>query len=76
MGATILEILITAITSFVTGISGAFVSAFQHIFMVESSEGVFSGVSDLGTFLIVMLGISLGYGIVRYVTGLFRRETR
>lgn len=76
MGANILATLIDALTGFVTGISGAFVSAFQHIFMVESSEGVFSGVSDLGTFLLVMFGVSLGYGVIRWITGLFRRETR
>lgn len=76
MGATIIETLVTAITGFVTGISGAFVSAFQHIFMVEGSDGVFSGVSDLGTFLLVFFGISLGYGVIRWITGLFRKETR
>lgn len=76
MGANILETLIDALTGFVTGISGAFVSAFQHIFMIENSEGVFSGISDLGTFLLVMFGISLGYGVIRWITGLFRREAR
>ena len=76
MGTTLIQTVIDSIVGFVTGISGAFVSAFQNIFMVESSEGVFSGISDLGTFLLVMFGISLGYGVIRWITGLFRRETR
>lgn len=73
MGANIINTLIEAITGFVTGMSGAFVDAFQHIFMTEV-DGAFTGISDLGVFLIVMFGVSLGYGVIRYVTGLFRRE--
>ena len=73
MGNSIVTTLIEALTSFVTGISGAFVTAFQNIFMVET-DGAFTGLSDLGVFLLVMAGVSLGYGIIRYVTSLFRRE--
>lgn len=73
MGSQIITALIEAITSFVTGMSGAFVDAFQNIFMVQT-DGAFTGISDLGLFLIVMLGVSLGYGVIRYVVGLFRRE--
>lgn len=75
MGSTIITTIISAITEFVTGMSGAFVTAFQRIFMVEN-EGVYSGLSDLGTFLLVFFGISLGYGVIRWITGLFRREAR
>lgn len=72
----IVSTIVTAITSFVSGMGEAFLSAFQHIFMIETTEGVFSGLNDLGVFLLVFFGISLGYGVIRWITGLFRREAR
>lgn len=72
----IVSTIITAITSFVSGMGEAFLSAFQHIFMIETTEGTFSGLNDLGVFLLVFFGISLGYGVIRWITGLFRREAR
>lgn len=74
MASEIVTIIITAITSFVSGIGGAFVEAFQHLFMIEGAEGAFSGINDLGIFVLVFFGISLGYGVIRWITGLFRRE--
>lgn len=74
MASEIVTTIITAITSFVSGIGGAFVEAFQHLFMIESTEGAFSGINDLGIFVLVFFGISLGYGVIRWITGLFRKE--
>lgn len=73
--------IVTSITEalgeFVRNMAGSFVDAFQRIFMnstVVDGVETFSGLSSVGIFLLVMLGVSLGYGIIRYVTGLFRRE--
>ena len=71
----IVEVIISAITEFVAGLGGAFLEAFQHIFMVQGTEGTFSGLNDLGIFILVFFGISLGYGVIRWITGLFRRES-
>lgn len=71
----IVTVIIEAITSFVSGLGGAFLEAFQHIFMVQGTEGTFSGLNDLGIFILVFFGISLGYGVIRWITGLFRRES-
>lgn len=65
-----------AITEFVTGMGSAFVSAFQNLFMVQGTGGTFDGLNDLGTFILIFFGISLGYGVIRWITGLFRRESR
>jgi hypothetical protein len=69
--------IITAIGDFVSGLGAAFLSAFQTIFMNATVvEGVttYSGLNPLGIFLLVFFGISLGYGVIRWITGLFRRE--
>lgn len=71
----IVTVIIQAITEFVSGLGGAFLEAFQHIFMVQGTEGTFTGLNDLGTFILVFFGISLGYGVIRWITGLFRRES-
>lgn len=73
MASEIVTIIITAITSFVSGIGGAFVYAFQNLFMIKTETG-FDGINDLGITVLVFAGVSLGYGVVRYITGLFRRE--
>ena len=72
----IVSIIISAITEFVTGMGGAFVSAFQNLFMIKGTGGTFEGLNDLGTFILIFFGISLGYGVIRWITGLFRRESR
>ena len=74
MGTTIVETIVSSITDFVGGMGGAFVSAFQHLFMIKGAEGTFSGINDLGVFILVFFGISLGYGVIRWITGLFRKE--
>lgn len=74
MGSEIVTTIVTAITSFVSGLGSAFLSAFQTLFMIETTDGTFSGLNDLGIFVLVFFGISLGYGVIRWITGLFRRE--
>lgn len=74
MANSIVSTIITAITEFVSGLGGAFLSAFQNIFLIKGSEGTFSGLNDLGIFILVFFGISLGYGVIRWITGLFRKN--
>lgn len=76
MAAEIVTTIITALTSFVTGLGGAFVDAFQRLFMIAGENGSYSGINDLGIFILVFFGISIGYGVIRWITGLFRREAR
>lgn len=76
MASEIVTTIITAITSFVSGLGGAFLEAFQNLFMVQGSGGTYEGLNDLGIFVLVFFGISLGYGVIRWITGLFRREAR
>lgn len=69
--------IIEAIGGFVEGIGRAFLVAFQVIFMNATTlEGVttYSGLNPLGIFILVFFGISMGYGVIRWITGLFRRE--
>lgn len=68
--------IVSSLTEFITGLGGGFVSAFQNLFMIKSAEGTFSGINDLGQFMLAMFGIALGYGVIRFIMGLFRRETR
>lgn len=74
MGSEIVTTIITAVTGFVGGLGSAFLGAFQSLFMIQTSDGTFSGLNDLGIFVLVFFGISLGYGVIRWITGLFRRE--
>lgn len=74
MASELVTTIITALTSFVSGLGSAFVSAFQTLFMIEGENGTYSGINDLGIFILVFFGISLGYGVIRWITGLFRRE--
>lgn len=76
MGTEIVSTIIEALGGFVSGIGSAFLAAFQHLFMIETTEGTFSGLNDLGIFVLVFFGISLGYGVIRWITGLFRKEAR
>lgn len=70
----IVTTITTALTDFVGGMGEAFVSAFQHLFMIAGENGTYSGINDLGQFILIFFGISLGYGVIRWITGLFRRE--
>ncbi len=72
----IVETITSSLSEFITGLGGGFVSAFQNLFMIKSPEGTFSGINDLGVFMLTMFGVALGYGVIRFIMGLFRRETR
>lgn len=76
MASEIVTTIITVITSFVSGMGSAFLEAFQSLFMVAGTGGTYEGLNDLGIFVLVFFGISLGYGVIRWITGLFRREAR
>lgn len=74
---SIIAPIITSISEFVSGLGAAFLNAFQTVFMVGTTvDGVttYSGLNPLGIFLLVFFGISLGYGVIRWITGLFRRQ--
>lgn len=78
MASEIVTTIINAITAFVSGLGGAFLTAFQTVFMNATVvEGVttYDGLNPLGIFILVFFGISLGYGVIRWITGLFRRES-
>lgn len=75
----IVSVIVGAIGDFVTGLGGAFLKAFQTVFMVATENAgvvTYSGLNPLGIFILVFFGISLGYGVIRWITGLFRREAR
>lgn len=76
MAVSIVETIINALTTFVTGLGGAFLDGFQRLFMIAGENGTYNGLNDLGIFVLVFFGISLGYGVIRWLTGLFRREAR
>ena len=76
---SIISPIIEAITEFVTGFGESFLHAFQTVFMnatVVDGVTTFSGINNLGIFVLSLFGLSLAYGVIRFVTGLFRRETR
>ena len=70
----IVQTIIAALTSFVSGLGGTFLSAFQSLFQIKGSEGTYSGINDLGIFILTFFGITLGYGVIRWITGLFRNK--
>lgn len=77
MTAEIVSTIVSSVGDFVTGLGEAFLRAFQVVFQNATVvEGVttYSGLNPLGIFILVFFGISLGYGVIRWITGLFRRE--
>ena len=71
MGTSIVTTIIDSLTSFVSGIGGAFVEAFNTLFM--TSEG--GTLNSLGITILVFGGMALGYGVIRYIMGFFRKES-
>lgn len=74
----IMSTFIHSATDFVGGIGKTFLKAFQTVFMNKVTvDGVvtYIGLNALGIFLICFAGIALGYGVIRWITGLFRRES-
>lgn len=83
--ATINDV-INAIVGLLTRVGGGIVNALKVIFQVCFLDGTFDattgaftpatdgGVSDLGYFIFMLLGISLAVGLTRWVTSLVRRK--
>ena len=65
----IMNSVLPAIGSFVAGIGTGFVNAFTSIFLDNGS------INPLGLIILVFFGIALGYGVIRWITGLFRKES-
>lgn len=61
--------ILPALGAFVGGIGSAFATGFTSVFMTNGS------INALGIFILVLVGVSLGYGVVRWITGLFRKES-
>lgn len=76
MGSGMITTIIDALAEFVSGMGSAFVSAFQNLFMIAGENGTYSGINDLGQFILVLFGLGLGYGAIRFVMGLFRKGTK
>lgn len=77
--SSVVSTIISAGSAFIQGLGSWFLQAFQIIFMNASGSGetvTYSGLNPLGIFILIFFGISLGYGVVRWITGLFRRESR
>lgn len=76
---TIVSTIVNAGSAFVQGLGQWFLKAFQVIFMNATGSGesiTYSGLNPLGIFILIMFGISLGYGVIRWITGLFRKEAK
>ena len=75
--SNIVSTIIDAGGDFIAGLGRWFLTAFQTVFMNASGTGdaiTYSGLNPLGIFLLIFMGISLGYGVIRWITGLFRRK--
>lgn len=64
-----LENILDGASSFVKGIGSAFGLAFTSVFFVDGQLNV------LAIILLAFFGIALGYGVIRYIIGTFRKET-
>lgn len=70
MGTSIITTIIDALGSFVTGIGGSFVEAFETLFTTEGGA-----LNNLGITVLTFGGMALGYGVIRYIMGFFRKES-
>ena len=69
MEKPLMQNLIDGLKEFVPGIAVAFPVAFTSIFM---TNGHFNALSIV---ILSFFGLAVGYGVVRFITGLFRKET-
>lgn len=69
----IVNTIVDSLTAFVTGIGGAFVEAFETMFTTTGSNG--AELNSLGITVLVFGGMALGYGVIRYIMGFFRKES-
>lgn len=69
MEKPLVQNILDGLTEFASGIAAAFPMAFTSVFM---TDGHFNALS---IFLFCFFGLALGYGIIRWITGTFRKET-
>ena len=75
----VVSTIIDAGGEFVGGLGAWFLKAFQVIFMNATVSGdvvTYSGLNPLGIFLLIFFGIGLGYGVIRWITGLFQNKSK
>lgn len=65
----IITLIVETIGEFINGIGYWFSNAFTIIFLDNGSPNTFA------ITLLIFFGVTLAYGVVRYVVGLFRKET-
>ncbi len=70
MGSSIIQTIVTAITGFLAGMGEALVSFFNGVFTSTSEGG--TGISNLGIFLLTMVGIGFAMWAVRQVLSIIR----
>lgn len=66
---SVINAILSGITEFIPGLGSGFVTAFTAVFMTNGQ------LNALSITLLCFFGLALGYGIVRFITGLFRKET-
>lgn len=69
MEKPLVQNILDGLTEFVPGVATAFPMAFTSVFM---TDGHFNSLSIV---LLCFFGLALGYGVVRFITGSFRKET-
>lgn len=77
MAAEIVSTIVTAFTTTAQSIGAAIVALFQAIFMNATTvEGVttYSGISDLGVYVLVLAGIGFAFGLSKVVFGMIRNR--
>ncbi len=71
MGGSIIQAIVTSITGFLAGMGEALVSFFNGVFTSSNAEGG-TGISNLGIFLLTMVGIGFAMWAVRQVLSIIR----
>lgn len=69
----IITTLVEALNEMLTGSVEAISSGFTALFFVEGADGAMQ-LSNLGTFMIIFVGIGAAIGLVYVLLGLFRRK--
>jgi hypothetical protein len=77
----VISVILTAITDFLSGIGTAIVQFFRVLVadydagvdeIMFTSDDVFNGLTTMGIWLLVFLGLALAIGIARLVFAIFR----
>lgn len=69
----IISTLVESLTEMLTGSVEAITSGFSALFFVEGADGAMQ-LSNLGTFMIIFVGVGCAIGLVYFILGLFRRK--